>query len=179
MFTDPKRSIAQLGIMPGMFVADFGAGAGYVAVEVAEQVKKEGKVYVIDIQKELLTKATHLAQEHHLSSLVFIYGDLEQPQGSTLPDGAVDLVIISNMLFQVEDKKAVLCEAHRILREQGRLFVVDWRESFGGMGPQPEYVLHEHDALELVRACSFEVVSTIEVGAYHYGFTAKKHGNKK
>jgi ubiquinone/menaquinone biosynthesis C-methylase UbiE len=65
-FADPKRNIEQFVLSKGMQVADFGAGAGYIAVESAEQVGKEGRVYVIDIQQELLTKATHLAKEHHL-----------------------------------------------------------------------------------------------------------------
>jgi len=175
-FADPKRNIEQLTLSEGMEVADFGAGAGYVAVEAAAQVGREGKVYVIDIQQELLTKATHYAQEHHLDRLVFIHGDLEAPRGSTLPDSSIDVVIISNLLFQVENKSAVLDEAYRIVRNGGRVLIVDWRESYGGMGPQPEHVIRESEASDLARAAQFEFVSTIEAGAYHYGLIFKKHG---
>jgi ubiquinone/menaquinone biosynthesis C-methylase UbiE len=173
-FSDPKRSIEQFILSPGMVVADFGAGAGYIAVEAAEQVGKAGRVYVIDIQQELLTKATHLAQEHHLETLIFVHGDLEAPNGSTLPSESVDAVIISNILFQVENKEALLREAYRILRAGGRVLVVDWRESFGGMGPQTEYVLFETDARALVTQTGFTLMSDIDAGAYHYGFIAKK-----
>lgn len=175
-FSDPKRNIEQFVLSPGMEVADFGAGAGYVAVEAAEQVGSEGKVYVIDIQQDLLTKATHLASEHHLASLVFIHGDLEAPKGTKLPDASVDAVIISNLLFQVEHKRAVMDEAYRIVRPGGRVLIVDWRESFGGMGPQPEFVVRESDARDLAQAVTFEYVSSIDAGAYHYGLIFKKHG---
>ncbi len=175
-FSNPKRNIEQLALEQGMNVADFGAGAGYLAVEAAEVVGKKGRVYVIDIQQELLTKATHLAQEHHLESIIFIHGDLEKENGSTLPDESVDVVIISNLLFQVEDKNAVFAEANRILKKNGKVLIVDWRESFGGVGPQPEYVLSEEEVRSLAEKNGFEFVSNIDAGAYHYGLIFKKHG---
>jgi len=168
-FANPKRNIEQFALKEGMEVADFGAGAGYLAVEAAEAVGKEGNVYVVDIQQELLTKSIHLAKEHHLESIEFIHGDLEKENGSSLPDESVDAVIISNLLFQAGNKSAVLKEAHRILKNKGRLLLVDWRESFGGVGPQPDHVLLEDDARSLVEKEGFTHVSDIDAGAYHYG----------
>lgn len=159
-----------------MEVADFGAGAGYLAVEAAEVVGKDGKVYVIDIQQELLTKSTHLAQEHHLDSIIFIHGDLEKENGSTLPDSSVDAVIISNLLFQCKNKTAVLQEAYRILKDKERILIVDWRESFGGVGPQPEHVLQESDLRVFAKDSGFTFISSIDAGAYHYGLIFRKHG---
>lgn len=175
-FANPVRSIEQLELQPGMQVADFGAGAGYLAVEAAERVGEDGRVYVIDIQQELLTKATHLAQEHHLGTLTFIHADIEAERGTTLEDASVDAVLISNLLFQAQHKEAVLAEAFRILRPQGMLLVVDWRDSFGGMGPQIEHVLPEDDAHTLAKAAGFKHKRDIDAGAYHYGLVFIKHG---
>ncbi len=175
-FADPKRNIEQLVLDPGMVVADFGGGAGYLAVEAAEAVGKDGRVYVIDIQQELLTKATHLAEKHLIDRISFIHGDLEKPKGSTLPDTSVDVVIISNMLFQAENKQAIVDEAKRVLRNGGRVLLVDWRESYGGMGPQPEHVLPEEQAITLFSEAGFELVREIDAGSYHYGRIYKKHG---
>jgi ubiquinone/menaquinone biosynthesis C-methylase UbiE len=175
-FADPKRNIEQFQLEPGMDVADFGAGAGYLAVEAAEVVGKEGTVYVVDIQRELLTKATHLAQEQQVDTITFIRGDIEEPNGSTLPDESVDAVIISNLLFQVENKQAVVEEAHRVLKNGGRALIVDWRESFGGVGPQADAVLHEDDARALLEEQGFEHLADIDAGAYHYGIIVRKHG---
>ena len=173
-FANPKRNIEQFALEEGMEVADFGAGAGHLAVEAAESVGKDGTVYVIDIQQELLTKCTHLAKEHHLESIVFIHGDLEKEKGSTLSDSSVDAVIISNLLFQVKNKSAVLKEAFRVLRNGGRLLVVDWRESFGGVGPQNEHVFPEDDARKILEDEGFTHLSEIDTGAYHYGLIYKK-----
>ena len=175
-FANPARSVEQLDLAPGMHVADFGAGAGYLAIEAAERVGEDGRVYVIDLQQELLTKATHLAEEHHLGTLTFIHADIEAERGSTLEDGSVDAVLISNLLFQAQHKEGVLAEAHRILRPQGMLLVVDWRESFGGMGPQPEHILPEDDTRTLAKQAGFKHKKDIDAGAYHYGLIFTKHG---
>ena len=175
-FANPKRNIEQFMLAEGMEVADFGAGAGYLAVEAGEVVGKKGKVFVIDIQQQLLTKSTHYAQDHHLESIVFIHGDLEKERGSTLPDQSVDAVIISNMLFQVDDKSAVLREAYRILKDTGKVLVVDWRESFGGMGPQTDRVFPESELRTYAENEGFAYVSSIDAGAYHYGLIFRKHG---
>jgi ubiquinone/menaquinone biosynthesis C-methylase UbiE len=173
-FANPKRNIEQFMLEEGMIVADFGAGAGYLAVEAAEAVGKKGTVYVIDIQQELLTKSLHLAKEHHLESIVFIHGDLEAEKGSTLEDESVDAVIISNLLFQVGKKDALVLEAFRILKEKGRVLVVDWRDSFGGVGPQAEFVLTEEDARDLLEKNGFTHISNIDTGSYHYGLIFRK-----
>lgn len=174
-FADPRHIIAQCGLRPGMRIADFGAGAGYFAVAVAEVVGNEGVVYVIDIQQDLLTKATHLVRDEHEVRFVFIHGDLEQPFGSTLPDTSVDMVIVANLLFQVEDKKAVLAEAHRILNRDGYLLLVDWSDSYGGMGPHEEYVVPESEARLLLAGAKFETKRSIDAGAYHYGLLCRAY----
>lgn len=176
VFADPKRNIEQFNLEEGMDVADFGAGAGYLAVEAAEVVGEKGKVYVIDIQRDLLTKSKHYAKEHHLDSIVFIHGDLEKEKGSTLPYESMDAVIISNLLFQVENKTAVLHEANRILKKGGRILVVDWRESYGGVGPQPEHVLPESGMRTLAENEGFTHIADIDAGSYHYGLIFRKHG---
>jgi len=176
VFADPKRNIGQFNLEEGMEVADFGAGAGYLAVEAADVVGKTGNVYVIDIQQELLTKSKHYAKEHHLESIKFIHGDLEKENGSTLSNESVDVVIISNLLFQVEKKAEVLREAHRILKNGGRVLIVDWCESFGGVGPQPEHVISETDVKKIAEGEGFTHIADIDAGSYHYGLIFRKHG---
>jgi ubiquinone/menaquinone biosynthesis C-methylase UbiE len=173
-FLDPAAAIAQIAIPQNGVVADFGAGAGYVAVALAERVGEDGTVYVIDIQQELLTKVTHLAQKEHIDTFEYIHADLEEPRGTGLSDSILDAVIISNVLFQVSEKGAVLAEAFRVLKKGGILLVVDWRDSFGNMGPTGDMVLSEEDARTYIISGGFTVVEDIDVGAYHYGIVATK-----
>jgi ubiquinone/menaquinone biosynthesis C-methylase UbiE len=99
----------------------------------------------------------------------FIWGDLEAPKGSKIADHRLDLVLVSNLLFQVPDKSAIIREALRILKPTGRLAIIDWSDSFGGMGPRREDVVSKEAALELAAASECELTREFHAGAHHYG----------
>jgi ubiquinone/menaquinone biosynthesis C-methylase UbiE len=168
-FLSPEHIVEQCGVQTGMRIADFGSGAGRLAVALAERVGSSGAVYCIDIQKELLTKALHFAHEKHVDTLVFLHGDLERPRGSTLEAECVDMVFVTNLLFQIEKKHAVFMEAFRVLKKKGVLVVVDWSDSFGGVGPEKEHVFPESSAKVEAHEAGFRFVREILAGAYHYG----------
>ena len=62
MFSDPEKNIEQFSLGKGMHVADFGTGSGFYALAAAEAVGETGRVYAIDVQKDLLEK---LKKEAH------------------------------------------------------------------------------------------------------------------
>lgn len=174
-FSDPRKNIAQLGISEGMVVADFGAGAGHYAVAAAEAVGESGLVYVVDIQRELLTKVKHVATAEQQARMRFVCADLENENGSGLTDACCDVVVVSNLLFQVDNKQAVLKEAYRLLRQGGRLLLVDWSGSYGNLGPPEERVLDIDSAQTLATDLGFVARSEIDAGAYHYGLVLQKN----
>lgn len=181
MFSAPERNIEQLGLQPNEIVADFGAGSGAYTMAAAQVLKGTGKVYAIEVQKDVLARLEHACRDAHLGNVGFIWGDLEKMGGTKLRDGSVDVVIVSNVLFQAEDKKAMLDEAKRILRHQGRLLVIDWTASFQNLGPTPEQVFPEASARALVESLGFTFERAINAGNFHYGMIFRKglYGGKK
>lgn len=152
-----------------MTVADFGSGSGAYALAIAEELKGTGRIYAVDIQRDLLRRTHREAQHRGLHNLDVIWGDLEKPGASKLSDQLLDLVLISNLLFQVEDTRALLAEAWRILKPAGRLALIDWSDSFGGMGPLKRDVVTREKALELAHAAGFDLVRDFDAGTHHYG----------
>ena len=56
-FAHPRSNIEALGIESGMLITrSFGAGSGAYALHIGEILKKAGRVYVIDVQKDLLRR---------------------------------------------------------------------------------------------------------------------------
>ena len=168
-FAHPRRNVAALGIEPGMLVADFGSGSGAYVLAIADRLEGLGHVYAIDIQRDLLRRISNEATKLGHKNVEVIWADLEAPRASKLANGTLDLVLASNILFQVPDKRAFLSEARNILKAKGRLAVVDWSESFKGMGPTEEDVIAKDAALELARKEGFELVKEFPAGAHHYG----------
>jgi SAM-dependent methyltransferase len=174
MFSDPNNILRQCGVSPGSIVGDFGSGAGTYAHEAAALVGPQGVVYAFDIQKDLVARLTREIQAKKENVIHPLWVDLEHPKGTGLSAGTLDLGIAANVLFQVEDKNAFIKEIVRVLRPGGRLLLIDWKESFGHMGPHPDHVVRESDAQKTGSDAGLVLDKTIDAGAHHYGLIFRK-----
>jgi ubiquinone/menaquinone biosynthesis C-methylase UbiE len=182
-FAHPQRNVAVLGIQPGMRVADFGSGSGAYVLAIAKELAASGHVYAIDIQKDLLRRTHNEAAQYGYKNVEVLWGDLEAKHGSKIADGTLDLVLISNLLFQVEGADAVVREAARILRPSGRVVIIDWEESppAGGqrLGPHKDEVVTREEAYALAQGAGLSFVSEFNAGAHHYGLIFRKPSAKQ
>ena len=105
MFSDPQKNIEQCGIQAGMEIADLGAGSGFYTIAAAKALIATGRVYAVDAQKDLLTKIKNNAISQGLYNVEVIWGDIEKPNGTHLRESSIDLALLSNILFQLDDKQ--------------------------------------------------------------------------
>jgi len=169
MFTNPEQNILHLGLTEGMRVADFGAGTGFYSRAASARVGYTGKVYAIEVQKGLVKKLESEIKSWGLLNIECIWGDIEKRGGTKIADQSMDAVIISNVLFQAEDKLGLIDEARRILKKGGKVLFIDWAQSFGGIGPTSEHVVTESMAKELFEKRGFKLERNISTSAHHYG----------
>ena len=169
MFSDPVQNVAALGLTEGMRVADFGAGTGDHTLAVGKRVGAHGKVYAIDVNKNLLDRLQSEAKRQGVLNLEIIWGDLEKRGGSTLKEDAVDLVLLANVLFQSEARYSMLLEARRIVRPGGRVAVIEWSDSFAGLGPAPESVVQPTALNDIAIQAGLRPEREFAAGAHHYG----------
>lgn len=109
---------AMLALLPAHWiVADLGCGTGAVTAELSEYV---GRVIGVDQSETMLKAARQRTAE--LSNVELRQGDLE---ALPLESGSVDGAILSIVLTYVPDPAAVLREAARSLKTDGRLVIVD------------------------------------------------------
>lgn len=174
IFVDPKRIVAQLDVDPGMIAVDLGTGTGHYALALAGQVGVTGSVIAVDIQKDLLKELMSRATDQSLPNIIPLVADIEQERGTKLEEETADLVVIANALFQVEDSYAFLKEAARILKLGGKLLVVDWRESFGGIGPNEKFIISEDALVETTEELGLKLNKKLEAGEYHYALVFQK-----
>jgi ubiquinone/menaquinone biosynthesis C-methylase UbiE len=173
MFSDPKENLNQAGIDEGMMIADLGSGSGFYSLAAARMTGDKGRVFAVDVQKDLLQKLKNTAQAERIFNIEIIWGNVEKLGGTKIRDGFIDLALVSNLLFQIEFKKDFVREIKRILKRTGRVLVVDWSDSFGGMGPQPEAVMPEVEAKKLFEEAGFVFQKSISAGDHHYGLIFK------
>lgn len=173
MFTKPEEVADNFGLMPGMVVADFGSGSGHYTIAAAKIVGSSGVVYSIDIQKNILEAIKSMAELNHLLNVEVVWADLEGKNGSHLADASVDFVVVSNILFQAENRPAVAREAFRVLKTGGRAAAIEWN-SEGKIGPLAEKRLSKEDVKKIFLAEGFLMDRNLPAGESHYGVLFKK-----
>lgn len=174
MFSDPENNIKQFSLAPGMMVADFGSGSGFYSLAAAKAIMPGGKVFAVDIQKDLLEKLKNGARQNHLSNVDIIWGDLEHLGGTKLRENSMDAVIVGNLFFQIENKDGLCLEIKRVLRPNARVLVIDWDGSFGGVGPLEKDVVSKMKMTDLFLDHGFVLDREISAGAEHYGLIFRK-----
>jgi ubiquinone/menaquinone biosynthesis C-methylase UbiE len=176
MFSNPDTNVNQLGLLPGMHVADFGAGIGYHAIAIARAIESKGRVYAIDIQQDLLDRLRYDAQRLHITTIEVIHGDVEKLGGTRLRDASCDYILAANILFQMNDtqRKACLQEAKRILKPGGRFALIDWNDSYGDIGPHETTVFPPFEARQMFLSQGFSEERTLRAGDHHYGIIFRK-----
>lgn len=167
-FSDPKNNILQFGLREGMKVGDLGSGSGHYAALAGATVGSEGRVYAVDIQEDILKRIKDQAESIGVRNVETIWGNIEKAGGTGIREKSLDAVILSNTLFQVDDRDGVVREIQRILKPGGKLMVIDWAGAYGGMGPLPHRVISEHAAEALFIDAGFHKVKSFRAGPHHY-----------
>ncbi|TME77923.1 MAG: arsenite methyltransferase [Chloroflexi bacterium] len=140
-------------LRPGEVVLDLGSGAGLDVLLSARRVAPGGHAYGVDMTDEMLAVARANQAKSGLGNATFLKGAIESVP---LPDASVDVVISNCVINLAADKGAVLREAFRVLRPDGRFAVAD-------MIALDELAPEAKQRLDLWAGC---VAGTISLDAY-------------
>ncbi len=173
MFSKPEKNIVEMHIGEGMIVADFGTGGGAYIMPLLHRVGEYGEVFAIDVQVSKLSRILNEAKRRGYKNISAIHADLETLQGSHLKDKYCNRVILSNILHFVEDKKAVIVEAKRVLKKLGMMTIIDWNESYNLIGPHKDCILSKKQAISLAEKEGFTLHHEFNAGDHHYGLVFK------
>ncbi len=136
--------VASLDLVPGMSVADVGAGTGLFTRLLAEKVGATGKVYAVDISREFLDHIATDARRRRLSQVVTVRGNQET---TNLGRNSVDLVFLCDVYHHLEKPEKTLASIREALRSGGQLVVVEFDRV---EGKSNEFVLKH---VRAVRMC--------------------------
>ena len=165
-FLNPEEILDQLELKADMVAAEFGCGSGGFAIPLAKRLD-EGLVYGLDIQDAPLSALKSRSLLENIVNIRIIRCNLEKPKGSTLTDSSLDLVLIPNVLFQAENKNAIISEAKRVLKKEGELVIIDWLAK-ATQGPA-EGRVSPGEVKKIAKGLGFDLKKEFEAGKYHFG----------
>ena len=118
LFQNPKKILSPY-VIPGQTVVDIGPGMGFFTLPMAEFVKPSGKVYSVDIQKDMLEKLLDRAKEKNLDKYIYTI----QCDASSLClnkiEGTIDFVLMMAVLHEIGNPKQALEEVFEKLKPGG------------------------------------------------------------
>ncbi len=173
MFSSPEKNLKYLNLRENDIVVDLGAGVGFYALAAARMVPK-GKVYAIEVQRDLLTSLKNKAKDFYLHNIETIVGDIEKDYGTKLADNLADVVIVSNVFFQIKEKDKFIKEIKRILKINGQVLFIDWSDNSFLIGSNTENFLNKNTVKEIFEKNNFIFERFVDAGLHHYGMIFKK-----
>lgn len=164
---DPYIIFGKVHLQPQMHVADFGAGrTGHIVFPAAKVIGERGIVYAVDILKDVLESIRKRAQLEGFVNIHEVWADIERSNSVRIPAKTLDMVFMVNVLFHFPDYVPTLGEAMRLLKEKGRIVVVDWVKQLGSIGPTTSMTDFKK-LIEEARSIGFVVQNDFSLGEYH------------
>jgi ubiquinone/menaquinone biosynthesis C-methylase UbiE/predicted transcriptional regulator len=115
------RALAHtlISLLPPLTVADLGAGEGTLSQLLA---RRAHKVIAIDNSPKMVEFGSKLARKHGFKNLEYRLGDIEDPP---IAKNSLDLAILSQALHHAIKPERAIESAHRALKKNGRIVVLD------------------------------------------------------
>jgi predicted methyltransferase len=129
---EPDKVIAALNLHSGETVADLGSGGGYFTFKLARAIAPDGKVYAVDIDKDMVELIDKRVKEQPGTNIETILATATDP---LLPQTGVDLIFTVNTYHHITDRVAYFANTRKYLRPGGRIVIIDLdgRAWFEGM----------------------------------------------
>ena len=173
-FTNPEKNVKNLQLESGNHVVIFGSGSGGHSFAAARAMENKGTVYAVDVRSDMLEKLKTDADRDGIHEIIIKHGNVEKLGGTGLGDEAIDAIIIPNTLFAYDDQPGIFKEAFRILKQEGKVLIVDWSSSFGGIGPQSGDIVPQATAKQWATDAGLVYESSFSAGNQHYGLVFQK-----
>lgn len=168
-FLDPVKILKEMRLRRNMTAVDFGCGSGGWVIPLAKELE-EGRVIAVDILEEPLSSLKSRAKMEKILNIETVLANAEK--GTDIFENSADLVLMTNLLFQCEDRKKVLEEGKKVLKSSGKLLVVDWNPD-SSIGPK-EGRISQEDVKVLAEGVGLKIKKEFKAGSYHYGLIFEK-----
>jgi len=157
---EPDKALDAISIRRGMVVADVGAGSGYMSFKMAKLVGPPGKVYAVDIQREMLDILQAHARREKVGNIETILGTDRDPR---LPGSTLDLILLVDVYHEFSHPQEMLDRMREALKPGGRLVLLEYRKEDPSVPIRPEHKMSVAEVKAELEPEGFQFDRVIEV----------------
>ena len=157
----PDRIIESLKIKTNDIIADIGAGGGYYALRFAEIVGKQGKVYAIDSNPDMLVIINDESKKAEFNNIITVpAADMK----SVLKLAELDLIFVRNTYHHLENRINYFTDLKSYLKPNGKVAIIEYKPAgsifsfhrFCGHQVKPNIIISEMQQAEYKVIESFD-----------------------
>jgi len=150
--------IKNMDIKPKAVIADIGAGAGYHVFKMAP-LAKDGKVYAVDIQPEMLAEIKRLSEIQNVNNVQLVLGSEKSPN---LPDNTIDKILMVDVYHEFSYPYEMLMEIKSSLKPNGRVYLIEYRAEDPKIPIKPIHKMSEKQAVKEFEIAGFKLIENID-----------------
>lgn len=114
--------LRRVGVQREHIVLDYGCGSGIFTIPSARIVGERGRVFAVDVRTHSLERVREKAKKEGLANIETVLLDSSKIV-TGLEDGSADAVLLYDVMQEIDDKRGLLRELHRVMRRDGFLSV--------------------------------------------------------
>lgn len=173
-FFDAEKILRTFGLDRSVGdLVEFGCGYGTFTLAAAKLTA--GTVYALDIEPELVEAVRGKCQRAGIDNVRAVARDFAE-EGTGLPSDSLNAALLFNILHH-EEPVALMKEAFRILKPDGRLAVIHWNyDPTTPRGPAMDIRPRPEQCIEWGREAGFHFNerNRYDLPPYHYGLLFRK-----
>jgi ubiquinone/menaquinone biosynthesis C-methylase UbiE len=163
----PDQLWAKTQLQEADVLIDIGAGTGFFSIPFVPYAKK---IYACDISDIML----EWLREKICPSYPTIIPVKMETHAVPLPDQLADLVYMINLHHELDGAAALLRECRRLLKDGGKLLVVDWKKQEMAEGPPAGIRCLPAEVKDELLQAGFRNITVDEELAKHFLLVAEK-----
>jgi len=152
-----SRLIKNMNIQPDDAIADIGAGSGYHVFKMAP-LTKNGKIYAVDIQEEMLTAIKKKKEQKGIGNIKLVQGS---EKSVNLAAHSVDKVLMVDVYHEFNFPYEMIQSIKKALKTDGQIFLIEYRAEDKSVPIKPLHKMREAQAVKEMQAAGFKLKENI------------------
>lgn len=167
----PGKTLQTLGLKEGNLVADIGCGIGYFSIPAAEIIGETGLVFGLDLSVEMIEDLDHKIETNNLQNIRTV---ITSENDLKLGDESIDFAFLANVLHELDEIPPMLREVKRILKDEGKIVVLEWKKEESDYGPPVEHRLADEAVVSLLQEFGFKNIEQLDIEQHFYAVRGQK-----
>lgn len=156
---DSQQVLERLEIKNGDVIADVGSGGGYFAFEFAKRVKKEGKVFAVDTNADLLGFINKRSKKQGIQNLITIMAD---ESGFGLSGENCNLIFLRNVFHHLDNAEVYFQNLQQSLKPNGKIAIIEWQDKNGACAMRNGHSTPESKIFKVMETAGFKQVNSFD-----------------